>query len=257
LAELAVLTALAAYGESAVALFGELRRPGAFGRVAIWGVRIGWIAQTGVLVVQADRAHGFPWATWGGALNLFAWLVVSVYLIWGCRPRFRLVGLGVMPVAAALLALAYLGGGTRTGSGDGTTAVLAAHVALILAAFSGFTLAAGLSALFVWHERRLKRRIPSVLLARVPPLEALDRLATRSLAVSVAALAAGVALGIVSLGPNGADAVMLVTAVAGAGWTALLVARAWRLIPARSAAYLTVAAFGLVLVVLPLTHFAT
>ena len=256
MAELAVVTALAAYGEAAVALFGELRRPGLLGRLAIWGVRVGWSAHTIVLVVQAARAEGFPWATWGGALNLLAWLVVSGYLIWGCRARFRLVGLGVMPVAAALLALAYLGGGTAAASSAQTTAVLAVHVALILAAFAGFTLAAGLSALFVWHERRLKRRIPSVLRARVPPLEALDRLATRSLAVSVLALAAGVALGVVSLGPRGPDAVMVATVVAGAGWTALLVARARRLVHARLAAYLTVAAFALVLLVLPLTHFA-
>ena len=61
---------------------------------------------------QALAPTGFPWGTWAGALNLFVWLVVGAYLIWGCTPRYRLLGLAVMPVAAALLALAWAGGGT-------------------------------------------------------------------------------------------------------------------------------------------------
>ena len=103
MAELLVLPALLAYGEAAVAYAGELRGAGRYGRLGIWGVRIGWLAQTALLVVQALSADGFPWGTWAGALNLLSWLVVSAYLIWGCRPRYRLIGLAVMPVAACLL----------------------------------------------------------------------------------------------------------------------------------------------------------
>ena len=86
------------------------------GRLATWGVRIGWLVQTALLVAQAARADGFPWDTWAGSLNLFVWLVVGAYLIWGCRPRFRLLGLVVMPLAALLLAISYAAGGVG-GSG--------------------------------------------------------------------------------------------------------------------------------------------
>ena len=72
---------------------GELRGPGLAGRLATWGVRLGWLAQTALLVGQAASADGFPWGTWAGALNLFVWLVVGAYLIWGCTPRYRLLGL--------------------------------------------------------------------------------------------------------------------------------------------------------------------
>ena len=98
--------------------------------------------------------------TWAGSLNLFVWLVVGAYLIWGCRPRYRLLGLVVMPLAALLLALvARRGGGTASGHGsDYSTLFLVLHVGLVLAAFAGFTLAAGLAALYLWQERRLKRR---------------------------------------------------------------------------------------------------
>ena len=75
------------YGEAAVGYFGDVRRAGAAGRAAIWGVRLGWLAQTALLAVQAAREDGFPWGTWAGSLNLFVWFVVGAYLIWGCRRR--------------------------------------------------------------------------------------------------------------------------------------------------------------------------
>ena len=41
--------ALLGYGEAAIAYAGETIRPGRLGRYAIWGVRLGWLAQTALL----------------------------------------------------------------------------------------------------------------------------------------------------------------------------------------------------------------
>ena len=49
MAELLFWPALLAYGEAAVAYVGVLRRPELATRLAIWGVRIGWLAQTALL----------------------------------------------------------------------------------------------------------------------------------------------------------------------------------------------------------------
>jgi ABC-type uncharacterized transport system permease subunit len=256
-AELLVWPALLAYGEAAVALAREARRPGLAGRLAIWGVRLGWLAQTALLVVQAARADGFPWSSWAGALNLFVWLVVGAFLVWGCRPRYRLLGLGVMPLAALLLLAAYAGGGTAAG-GAGPGPLLAQPVAVMGGAFAGFTLAAGLSAFYLWHERRLKRRSASILRLRVPPLETLEGLAARTVAVSLAALTLGIALGGASLVVEGGrvDVVMAATLVAWAVYAAFLVARRRSGLHGRRAARLSLAGFALVALVLPLTHFA-
>ena len=102
--------ALLGYGEAAFA-YASARTS----RAATWGVRLGWLAQTALLAVQAARCDGFPWSSWAGSLNLFVWFVVGAYLIWGCRPRFRLLGLAVMPLAAALFLVARIGGGTSDG----------------------------------------------------------------------------------------------------------------------------------------------
>src|SRR5213592_4264187 len=102
-----VWPALAGYVEAAVAYLGDGVRPGRLSRAAIWGVRIGWLAQTALLVVQAARAEGFPWGTWAGSRSLFVWRVVGAYVIWGCRTSCRVLGVDVMPLAAVLFGIAW------------------------------------------------------------------------------------------------------------------------------------------------------
>jgi ABC-type uncharacterized transport system permease subunit len=245
--------ALLGYGEAAFA-YASPRTT----RAATWGVRGGWLAQTALLVAQAARADGFPWSSWAGSLNLFVWLVVGAYLIWGCRPRFRLLGLGVMPLAAVLFAVARLGGGTRGGSGSGYGSVfLVLHVGLVLAAFAGFTLAAALAALYLWQERRLKSRAPDILRLRLPPLASLERLTWRTVVVSLPLLTLGLAVGLVRLrrdhaGLDALEAVTLVTWLVYGGFLALRPS-------GRRAAYLALGGFALVIVVrlvLSGSHFA-
>jgi ABC-type uncharacterized transport system permease subunit len=254
-AELLVVPAILAYGEAAFAYAGELRGPGLAGRLATWGVRLGWLAQTGLLAGQAASAEGFAWGTWAGSLNLFVWLVVGAYLIWGCTPRYRLLGLTVMPVAAALLVLAWAGGGTGLEEGKGSNSVLAVHAGLMLAAFAGLTLAAGMAALYLWQERRLKRHERGVLRVRVPPLDALDRLAARSVLASLALLTLGIGVGAARFEREDLDAAMVVTVAIWATYALLLVLRHEGR-RGRRAALLNLAGFALVAIVLPLTHFA-
>jgi ABC-type uncharacterized transport system permease subunit len=265
LAELLFWPVLLLYGEAAVGYFGDARRPGAAGRAATWGVRLGWLAQTALLGVQAAREDGFPWGTWAGSLNLFVWLVVGAYLIWGCRKPFRLLGLAVMPLAATLLVVSRAGGGTAVGTGVGrrshySNLFLVLHVGLVLVAFAGFTLAASLSALYIWQERRLKRREATILRRPAPSLATLDRLAARTVAFALPALTLGVAVGIARLVSDGArvDALVVATLATWAVFAAYLVART-RGVTGRRAAYVALAGFALVIVVrlaLPSAHFA-
>jgi ABC-type uncharacterized transport system permease subunit len=256
MAELLVWPALFAYGEAALASAAEVRHPGLAGRLAIWGVRLGWLAQTALLAAQAVQADAFPWSTWAGALNLLSWLVVSVYLVWGCRASFRLLGLAVTPLAALLLAVAWAGGGTGA-EGDHPGLLLALHVALMLSGFAGFVLAAGLAGLYLWQERRLKRREPALLRLRIPPLDTLDRLEARTLLAGLASLTLGILVGLASFAADGGafDTAMAVTLVAWAvyGGYALLRLRGFH---GRRAALYAVASLAAVLVVLPVTHFA-
>ncbi len=257
MAELLVWPALIAYGEAAFAYAGELRGPGLAGRAATWGVRVGWLAQTALLLVQLLDADGFPWGTWAGALNLFVWLIVGAYLIWGCTPRYRLLGLAVMPPAVVLLLAAWAGGGTGVEDGDRAGLLLGVHVGLMLAGFASLALATGMSALYVWEERRLKRRDRTLLRLRVPPLDALDRLSARAALVALGLLAGGIVAGLASFESGDFDAAMGVTIAVWVVYAALLVLRHESRLLGGRAARVTVAAFALVALVLPITHFAS
>lgn len=258
--ELLFLPALIGYGEAAVAYAGDAWHPGRAGRLATWGVRLGWLAQTALIAVLF--AGSFPWDTWAGTLNLFVWLVVGGYLVWGCRARYRLLGLTIMPLAAGLLFASWLAGGDSTRDTSAySTPFLVFHVGLVLAAFAGFTLAAAMSGLYLFEERRLKRRRPGSVLGRMPSLVTLDTLASRTVLVSLPALAAGIGLGLVRLRDSGGgfDALMAASLLTIAVYAAYLLLRlegGWR---GRRAAYLALAGFALVIVVrlaLPLAHFA-
>jgi ABC-type uncharacterized transport system permease subunit len=245
-AELLVWPALLAYGEAALAYAGDARSPGSLGRLATWGVRLGWLAQSALLVGQAARAEGFPWSTWAGSLNLFVWLVVGAYLIWGCSPRFRLLGLAVMPFAAVLLAVSYFAGGTDATSATAwSDVVVVAHVALTLAAFAGFTVAGGLAALEVWEERLLKRRRAGILRFRLPSLVTLDRLTVLTVAVSLAGLTVGLLPGFARLAGHGLDLLMAGTLVVWLLYAAVLYLRL-RTGRRGAAARLALAGLGLV-----------
>jgi ABC-type uncharacterized transport system permease subunit len=261
LAESFLWAALAAYALAAVAYAGSYRNPGRLGRPATWAVRLGWLAQTGLLSAQAVDAEGFPWSSWWGSLNLFVWLVVAVYLIWGCRPRYRLLGLAVMPLAAALLAVSFAGGGTAGGTTGYPSLFLVVHVGLVLVGFAGFTIAGALSALYLWQERRLKRRETTILRVRVPSLVTLDDLTGRTIAVSLPALTLGIGAGLFRLAFRGGgfDALMGLTILTWGIYGLFLLLRyeaGWH---GRKAAYLALAGFALVITVrlgLPAVHFS-
>jgi ABC-type uncharacterized transport system permease subunit len=245
--ELLFWPVLLAYGEAAVAYVGVLKRPEVATRLAIWGVRVGWLVQTALLVAQAADAEGFPWSSWAGLLNLFVWLVVGAYLIWGCSPRYRLLGLAVMPLVVALFALAGAGGGAGGGSATGSTAFLALHVGLVLAGFAGFTLSAALSGLYLWEEQRLKRRASGLLRLGAPSLATLDALAGRTALAGLVVFTAGLLAGFARVGGAGFDAAMAVAVVASLVYAAFLLLRyevGWR---GRRSAFLALGSFAFVL----------
>jgi ABC-type uncharacterized transport system permease subunit len=120
-------------------------------------------------------------------------------------------------------------------------------VGLVLAAFAGFTLAAALSGLYLWEDRRLKRRAADILRLRLPSLVVLERLTKRTVLVSLPLLTLGLAAGVVRLRKDGGDvdaamAVAVLTWLVYGGFLALRPT-------GRRAAYVALFGFALVIVV--------
>jgi ABC-type uncharacterized transport system permease subunit len=252
LVELLFWPALLGYGEAAIAYTSPR-----YTRFATWGVRVGWLAQTALLALQAARVDGFPWSTWAGSLNLFVWFTVGAYLIWGCQQRYRLVGVTVMPLAVGLFIASRIGGGTAAGERSNySNLFLTVHVGLVLAAFAGFTLAASLAALYLLEERRLQRHAPDILRLKLPSLVVLERLTVRTIAISLPLLTVGLVAGFIRLRDEGkgADTLMAATMVAWLVYAGLIALRT----TGRRTAYLALIGFAIVIVarvVLAGSHF--
>jgi ABC-type uncharacterized transport system permease subunit len=160
-----------------------------------------------------------------------------------------------MPLAAALVVLAWAGGGTALdGRGDGWA--LAIHAALMLAGLASFTVAAAIAGLYVFEDGRLKRHDARVLRLRLPPLEALDRLSARATLAGLVFLSAGIAVALGWLDVRGPDAAMTVATLIWVLYALALVVRWEAGIRGRRFARLLLAGLVLVVAVLPMTHFA-
>ena len=242
MAELLFWPALLGYGEAAIA-YSNPR----YTRLAIWGVRVGWVAQTALLCVQAARVDAFPWSTWAGSLNLFVWLIVGAYLFWGCQSRYRLVGLGVMPLVVLLFVAARIGGGTTAGERSHySNLFLTVHVGFVLAAFACFTVAAVLATLYLLEERRLQNRSPDILRMKLPSLVVLERLTVRTIVIALPLLTVGLAAGFVRMREEGRpfDALMGVACLTWLVYAGFVFARA----SGRTAAQLAILGFAFVIV---------
>ena len=154
------------------------------------------------------------------------------------------------------LPFAYVGAFLSVDGYPGTANLVWITLAM-LAAFAGLTLAAALAGLYLWQARRLKQRDVHLLRLRLPPLESLDRLSARTAAVSLAVLTAGIVVGLASFDRGDFDVPMAVTLAIWALYATGLVLRREIGLRGRRFAFLLIAGFVLVAVVLPLTHFAS
>ena len=146
MAELLVWPALLATARPPFAYAGGLRGPGRYGRLGIWGVRIGWLAQTALLVAQARDDRRLPVGHVGRRAEppLLA-----------RRHRVSRLGQQSSLPAARPRGDARRGGAPRARMGGrrhgcrrrpiGAGWALDLHVGLMLAAFASFTVAAAVA----------------------------------------------------------------------------------------------------------------
>ena len=201
------------------------------------------------------RAREGPWDTWAGTLNLFVWLVVGIYLVWGCRARYRPLGLTISRGLGLPFASWLAGAGVARGVASAPFLVF--HVGLVLAGLAGFTLAAAMSGPTF---RRAKAQAAALPRHRTHPSVTLDAL-LRVRCSWRCPRYMRVGLGLVRLRDSGGgfDALMgasLLTVAVYATYLLLRFEAGWR---GRRAAYVALAGFAVVIVVrlaLPLAHFA-
>lgn len=223
-------------------------------RYALGSISLGGVFHL-VSIVEAGLSTGrLPVASFHEAVSFLAFLVVVVFLLVYWRYQFQALGVFIFPLVF-MLTLAAAVGPDRTPGGEPVlrSAWLYLHAGMFFLghAMLFLTFVAGL--MYLLQERELKRKKPRAFYHRLPPLEALDDLANKTLALGFPFITVGIIIGAVFASAKmGADwpldpkvAWSFVTWAIYLGlifsrWTA-----GWR---GRKAAYLAIAGFFAVVV---------
>ena len=233
-----------------------LFRSGVRGAVMLGFAGAGLVAHTAYLYYQAVGPDGSRLAGQRDWYLVAAWAVVIVYLYLLYYHPKSPFGLFLLPIALGLIATAHFFADPEPYARPNAARAwwgIAHGVAILLAVVAmlvGFV--AGL--MYLWQARRLKLKRPAGRGPRLPSLEWLERVNSRSMVISMLMLGFGVASGMVlnlikyrleesRLSLN--DPVVLSTLVM-FGWLVLVVAVGGLYKPARKGrkvAYLTVAGF--------------
>ena len=234
-------------------------RPGRAVRIAglVFGLA-GLVAHTIFLAVHRPN----PAAAYGSLL-LLAWVLAVFYLYGTVHHRSQAWGLFVLPVVLVLAWSSFAfyrstDGPDSWGSGEHVWG--AVHGLMVLAASVGITVGFLASVMYLLQARRLRMKRNPLGSLRLLNLERLETMNRRAINWAFPLLTVGLLLGLIRV-PT--------TSSPGAGWTdpkilgtlglwlvgVLLLYLRYRVhLPPRRLAYLTVAAFGLMLVTLVASH---
>jgi ABC-type uncharacterized transport system permease subunit len=247
-----ILTACAALAYAASLVLYLVRRREAFERrgLALVGAGLGLHTAAIVLFWVAYRLP--PWATACGVLALWSWAAVAVLIVLASRRGMQVVGALVVPVVLMMFAAAFVVPKRPFRLPAGTPELLAAHIPLVFLAYTAFLYAAVSGGLYLVQERRIKRKGPSAVFGRIPPLEWLDRFTAGSLLAGFVVLTVGLAIGFAWLAAAGLrgglhDPKIPAIGIAWLLYGALVVARFAAWTRGRRVAAMAVACFILVL----------
>lgn len=194
------------------------------------------------------------------ALSFLSWLIVGTYLVTTFKYKLPLVGALVVPVAIVLEVAARLG--PARGPSHAATALATIHIGLATAGVAVFAIAAVAAVVYLVAEGRLKQRRFGPLFKKGPPLETLDALNRRCIALGFLLYTVAMVTGAMWLTrlPDGGGAHRLLqpqyalSTVAWAVYAGLLVARVVAGLRGRRAALLTLAGFGAALCVIAIYY---
>jgi ABC-type uncharacterized transport system permease subunit len=132
------------------------------------------------------------------AASLVALLMVTLLLVTALRQPVENLGIPVLPVAAATLALAFWNPGGHEEI-TSTNWQLDLHILFSVVAYSLFALAAVQALLLHVQDRHLRNRRPGGFIRALPPLEVMERLLFQMITTGFALLSAALLTGMVFL----------------------------------------------------------
>ena len=163
-------------------------------RLASLATLAGWAAHTVALIVLAVETGRPPLGTLSDAVSVAIWVVVLLAMIVERQSGLKVLGAFVMPIAL-LFSLKATAARPETLAPALGGAWVWVHIALALIGIAAFALNFAGAIMYLLQERQLKGKRPGAFYYRLPPLETLDHLTYRTLALGFPFLTLGLILG--------------------------------------------------------------
>lgn len=231
----------------------------------------GWLTQTVYLYLLAldeQRHGGVIFASWKDWCLLAAWVLAAAYLGLALRRPQTAVGLFMLPVVLALVGLGYVfRDATPFARRDAMSIWAIVHGIALLVGTVAVTIGFVAGVMYLVQSWRLKHNMPSTKGFKLPSLEWLQRMTEESLVISsalvVIGLIAGVVWNIIEHANEQSAVPWTEPTVWSSGllllWLVAALLFNWLYKPARQGrkvAYLTLANFGFLALVLSLVLFS-
>jgi cytochrome c-type biogenesis protein CcsB len=242
--------AIAGYvAATALALAYLVQREELVHRLASLATLAAWVLHTVALLALAVDLGRPPLASLPEAVSVAVWVVVLLEMWLERQYGLSVLGAFVLPVA---LVFSLKSTATRPLHLIGPTLSgvwVWVHIGLALIGIAAFVLNFAGALMYLLQERQLKGKRPGNLYYRLPPLETLDRLTYRTLALGFPFLTTGLLLGVLWAGPAWGssfafDPLVLLSLVAWAIYAGTLAGRAAAGWHGRRAAYGAIVGFA-------------
>ena len=220
-------------------------------RIASLATIAGWVLHTVALLARWFELGRPPLGSLPEAVSVAVWVVVLLALWVERQYGVKVLGAFVLPV---VLIFSVKSTTTRALNLPGFEPALSGawlwvHIGLALIGIAAFVLNFAGALMYLLQERQLKGKRPGNLYYRLPPLETLDRLTYRTLALGFPFLTTGLVLGVLWAGPAWGsvfafDPLALLSFVAWAIYAGTLAGRAAAGWHGRRAAYFAIVGFA-------------
>jgi ABC-type transport system involved in cytochrome c biogenesis permease subunit len=238
------------------------RRAPAAGRAATTLLVAGALAHTFVIGMQTMEAGHVPFAGTTQAISTFVWMLALAYLYVEVTTEERSLGVFILTIIVTLQILpAFSAPATEPKSPVLEHPLFWTHVAAMLGAYASFGLAAVIGVTYVLQFKEIKTKHLVFFFQRLPSLQALDVMNSRTVLIGWILMTVGLAAGALwvtqalAMAPSDArvqamslrDPKISIALMTWGVYTFQLVARrviGWR---GRPAAYLAAAGFAIVL----------
>lgn len=172
------------------------RRDAAAGRAATALLVAGAMVHTFIIGMQTMEAGHVPFAGATQAISTFVWLLALAYLYTEVTTEERGLGIFILPIVVLLQVLPTV----QAPSAEPRSPVLESplfwvHVSALLGAYASFGLAAVIGVTYVLQFKEIKKKHLHFFFTRLPSLQVLDVMNSRSVLIGWILMTAGLVAG--------------------------------------------------------------